>query len=99
MTILSAVKMDGLLVDHVTDPATFQDGVVAKLREQLVRDLIDRARKELFGPMSKEEFEAFVYVLLNDPDIRAKMAAYRTKKRLLGEPKHGLGGESESLCL
>lgn len=86
MAITSTLNVDDISVEVSRDIRTFSDVVSTKLSEkmeqEITKKLVDEIINVVFEGASKYEAAALMHVLLNDPDIRSKMAAYRAKQRI-----------------
>ena len=81
----ASMKLDSAIVqtDSTHDPRTLTDTISAKISMELADRMEDNLRHSIFGGASPQELNLLFKVLLNDPHIRDKMIAERTRQRLL----------------
>lgn len=86
MAITNMLRADDVSIEINRDMQTFSDVIATKISDNLEQEISKKLADEIinvvFEGASKGEVAALMHVLLNDPDIRSKMAAYRAKQRM-----------------
>lgn len=86
MAITNILRADDVSIEISRDMQTFSDVIATKISDNFEQEITKRLADEIinvvFEGASKYEVAALMHVLLNDPDIRSKMVAYRAKQRM-----------------